>query len=77
MPGMACNVVRLLTATDCGVCGRTVAEGYAVITDEVEQPVWLVVCEGCEDGLTGLDRAQRVLEFKGAARSGRRTPGNP
>ena len=62
---MACNAVRLLTETDCGACGRTVPAGYAVITDEPEYPVWLVVCTGCTSGLRDLWVAKAAFDFKG------------
>ncbi len=74
---MACHVIRLLTATECGACAGDLPAGYAVITDEVEHPVYVAVCEGCQSGLPGVEAARQVLESVGAARSGRRTPGLP
>ncbi len=62
---MPCQVARLLTETDCGVCGRTVPAGYAVITNEPEFPVWLVVCMDCTSGLGGLWVAEAMFDFKG------------
>ncbi len=74
---MACHVIRLLSATECGACAGELPAGYTVITDEIERPVYVAVCGGCTSGLPGIDAAREVLEFKGAARSGRRTPGLP
>ncbi len=74
---MACHVIRLLTDTECGACAGELPAGYAVITDEIEHPAFQAVCEGCTSGLPGVEAARRVLDFLGAARSGRRTPGIP
>ncbi len=68
---MACYLIRLLTATECAACAGELPAGYAVITDEIESPVFVAVCDGCQLGLPGLEAARQVLESVGAARSGR------
>ncbi len=69
---MACHVIRLLADTECGACSGDLPAGYAVITDEIEHPVFQAVCTGCQSGLPGIETARKVLAFLGAA--GRRTP---
>ncbi len=58
---MACHVIRLLSDTECGACAGELPAGHAVITDEIEHPVFVAVCEGCTSGLPGVDRAIRIL----------------
>ena len=48
---MVCHVLRL--ETECGACGRPVPLGRVLITDQIEPPVYVVVCEGCTSGLDG------------------------
>ena len=72
---MACNAIRLLTDTECGVCGRTVPAVYAVSTGDVEYPTWLVVCTGCTIGLSGLWVAELMFNFKGEGWPGERAGG--
>ncbi len=62
---MPCQPIRLLTETACGVCGRTVPEGYAVITGEQEFPFWLVVCMSCTRGRKDLWLVKAAFDFKG------------
>ncbi len=62
LPRMACHVIRLLTETECGACAGELPAGYVVITDEIEPPIFVAVCNGCEDGLEGADRAARIRD---------------
>ncbi len=77
---MACLVIRLNLDAECGACGRTVPPGLAVITDQIEPPVLVPVCEGCEPGLDGVAaaaalRGAKVGGYSKAQRSGQdRTP---
>ena len=59
---MACHVIRLLTDTECGACAGELPAGYAVITDEIEHPVFQAVCQGCTSGQPGAEAARKVLE---------------
>ncbi len=68
---MACHVLRLETESECGACGRAVSAGYLVITDQIETPVYVVVCKGCTRGLDGEEEALQLLEYKAAV--GKRT----
>ncbi len=61
---MACLVMRLSLDAECGACGRTVPPGRAVITDELEPPVFVPVCEGCEPGLDGVAAAAALRGAK-------------
>ncbi len=61
---MACHVTRLLTETECGACAGELPAGYAVITDEIEHPVFVAVCEGCTSGLPGAEQATRLLQSR-------------
>ncbi len=54
---MACHVLRLETESECGACGRAVAAGYRVITNEIETPFYVVVCQGCTPGRDGARAA--------------------
>ncbi len=58
---MACHVLRLETESECGACGGAVPAGYRVITDEIEMPIFVVVCEGCTSGLDGGNTALRLF----------------
>ncbi len=59
---MACNVLRLGTESECGACGHDVPAGRVLITDEIEAPVYVVICKGCTQGLDGVQPALRMLE---------------
>ncbi len=59
---MACHVLLLDAESECGACGRDVPAGRVVITDEIETPVYVVVCEGCTSGLDGVWVALRLLD---------------
>ncbi len=59
---MACHVIRLLSATECGACARELPAGYAVITDLIEDPVYVAVCRGCTSGLDGAREAVRICD---------------
>ncbi len=61
---MACLVIRLSLDAECGACGRTVPPGLAVITDQIEPPVFQPVCEGCEPGLDGVAAAAAFRSAK-------------
>ncbi len=74
---MACHVIRLLTATECGACARGLPPGYAVITDLIEDPVYVAVCDGCTSGLDGAPVARQLLAAVRVARSGRRPAESP
>ncbi len=63
---MTCLVIRLSLDAECGACGRTVSPGRAVITDQIESPVFVPVCEGCELGLDGVAAAARLRGMKPA-----------
>ncbi len=72
---MSCLVIRLSLDAECGACGHTVPPGLAVITDQIEPPVFVPVCEGCELGLDGVAAAAALRGAKPggcskAARSG-------
>ncbi len=54
---MTCLVIRLSLDAECGACGHTVPPGRAVITDQIESPVFVPVCEDCELGLDGVAAA--------------------
>ncbi len=59
---MACHIIRLLSETECGACGHELAAGLAVATDLIEDPVFVVVCRGCTDGLPDAEYAIQLLE---------------
>ncbi len=59
---LACHVLRLNAESECGACGCDVPAGYRVITDQVETPFYVVVCEDCTSGLDGVRVALRLLE---------------
>ncbi len=61
---MTCLVIRLRLGAECGACGRTVPPGRAVITDQIEAPVFVPVCEGCELGLDGVAAAAALRGAK-------------
>ncbi len=44
--------------------GHTVPPGRAVITDQIESPVFVPVCEGCELGLDGVAAAATLRAMK-------------
>ncbi len=67
---MACLVIRLSLDAECGACGGTVPPGHAVITDEIESPVFVPVCEGCEPGLEGVAAAAALRGMKPAREAG-------
>ncbi len=67
---MACHVIRLMAATECAACAGELPPGYAVITDELEYPVFVAICEDCTAGLDGATRAVRVMGSVAIARSG-------
>ena len=67
---MACHVIRLLSDTECGACAGELNAGYAVISDEIESPVFVAVCEGCTSGLPGIEAARKVLDFLKSSRRG-------
>ncbi len=68
--GMACHVIRLLADTGGGACAGELPAGYAVITDEIEHPVYVAVCEGCTSGLDSAGRAIRRLRLHKTSRRG-------
>ncbi len=63
---MACYVIRLSLDAECGACGAIVEPGYALATDEIEDPVLVIVCRGCEGGLDGAKRAAGLARRIGA-----------
>ncbi len=67
---MACHVIRLLTSTECGACAGELPAGYAVITDEIEHPVFQAVCTGCTSGLPDSEQAIRLLQSRKSSRRG-------
>ncbi len=44
-------------------CAGDLLAGYAVITGEIEHPVFVAVCEGCTSGLPGVDWVIRILRL--------------
>ena len=58
--------------SECGACGRDVPAGRVVITDEIEAPVYVVICEGCTQGLDGVGPALRLLQTLTRRRQPRR-----
>ncbi len=68
---MACHVLRLTSESECGACSRAVPAGYAVITSQIEPPLYVVVCGDCSPDLDGARVALKLVESVGAARSGR------
>ncbi len=69
---MACLVIRLSLDAECGACGRTVPPGRAVITDQIEAPVFVPVCEGCEPGLDGVAAAAALRGVQTPAAASKR-----
>ncbi len=68
---MACHVIRLLSDTECGACAGELPAGDAVITDQIEPPVYVAVCDGCTSGLDKAGHALRLLQSrKSTARLG-------
>ncbi len=70
LDGMACHVIRLMDATECGACSGELPAGLAVITDELERPVFVAVCDGCTSGLPDSRRAIQLLESRKSSRRG-------
>ncbi len=66
---MACQILRLSAASECGACGCEVPAGYRVITNQIEVPIYVVVCEGCTSGLDGVRVALGLLEARRRAGS--------
>ncbi len=58
---MACHVLWLEAASECGACGHDVPAGYRLITDEFTSPAFVVVCEDCTSGLEGVQVALHLL----------------
>ena len=58
---MACHVLRLQAEAECGACSRPVPPGRKVITDEIEAPVYVVVCRECALDLDGAEQAIKLL----------------
>ncbi len=54
---MACQVLRLETEAECGACGRPVEPGRMVITNQLEAPIFVVVCRECAPYLEGTVQA--------------------
>ncbi len=67
---MACHVIRLLSDTECAACAGELPAGDAVITDEIEAPVYVAVCEGCTSGLPDAEQAMRLLQSRKSSRRG-------
>ncbi len=67
---MACHVIRLLSATECGACAGDLPAGDAVITDQIEPPVYVAVCDGCTNGLDNAGQALWLLESRKSSRRG-------
>ncbi len=59
---MACHVLRLDVAAECGSCSRLAGPGRVVITDQIEPPVYVVACPECAPGLDGAELAIRVRD---------------
>ena len=60
---MACHVLRLSAESECGACSRDVPPCRVVITDELETPVFVVVCRGCTGGLEGAEASATIRDL--------------
>ncbi len=59
---MACHVLRLQVESECGTCSRAVPPGRMLITDQIEPPVFVVVCRECGPSLDGAEQAIKLLK---------------